>query len=626
MHSRSERIPILLCSVVCDEHRARARSIYNDTRPEAGALKEISVRRGLPVTLWWSVTLELLRLLALSALVLVAVLAFAATIKPLADGKLEPMQALRFMAYATVPMLAYALPFAACFAATLTYHRLALDRELLAAMAAGVSHRTLLVPALAVGLTAGAGLVALNEQIIPSFLRAMQRLVTADIALLLGNAVQRGQAVEMGGMWVYADQVRQGRLPPGGEVTQRLQLLRPCLIETDPQGRVTVQGTAEVADLWLASQGRDASSVRATLQLQKVVGVRSDQSVYRADVLPISWAAPAAFQDDPKFLPWRELAALRRHPEGMNWVRRQKGELAAALSVRDALAGLAAQVRKGRDLVLTDSQERRLEILGAALAPDSSPLALRLVPEPGYGRIEIRRAPAGSGPGQRDQLIMHARGVTILPAGSADASSSGGVRGMGGIDGIMGQSPDSSVPPSLCVLDLQLSEVLTQRPQGGETAEPAGSASARALSTTHEHLVLPGIFAPTPSPAPALLDVPSLELARAGADLPQARRLGESIEDLMREITSKQHERMALAVTCVVMVLSGALAASLLSQRLPLTVYLCAFLPALLCIITISGGQQMTHGTGSAGLLLLWGGVAALALASLGAYRVVARH
>ncbi|HED52782.1 MAG TPA: LptF/LptG family permease, partial [Phycisphaerales bacterium] len=87
----------------------------------------------LPLTLWMRTTVELWRLLLLSTGMLVAVISFAVTIGPLADGQLSPIDALRFMLFASVPMLAYALPFGAGFAATLVYHRMGHDNELTAA-------------------------------------------------------------------------------------------------------------------------------------------------------------------------------------------------------------------------------------------------------------------------------------------------------------------------------------------------------------------------------------------------------------------------------------------------------------------------------------------------------------
>jgi hypothetical protein len=51
-----------------------------------------------------------------------------------------------------------------------------------------------------------------------------------------------------------------------------------------------------------------------------------------------------------------------------------------------------------------------------------------------------------------------------------------------------------------------------------------------------------------------------------------------------------------------------------------------SFFPALFSVITIAGGQQTTHKYGPWGLLLLWGGVAALALYTFAAFWSVRKH
>ena len=135
-----------------------------------------AMSRRAPVTLWVYVAAELWRLLLLTVAVLVTVIAFAAAVKPLADGKLGPAEAIKFMVLAIPPMLAYALPFAAGFAATLAYHRMAQDNELLAAHSGGIAHRSLLTPAVGTGFALFLALASLNEYAIPHFLRAMERL------------------------------------------------------------------------------------------------------------------------------------------------------------------------------------------------------------------------------------------------------------------------------------------------------------------------------------------------------------------------------------------------------------------------------------------------------------------
>ena len=128
---------------------------------------------------------ELAKLTGLSAGVLVVIIAIGAAIKPLSDGLLDAGDAALFVSLAMVPMLAFVLPFAAGFASTLTYHRLATSNETTAAYASGISHRAVLVPAAVMGLVLALVVSGLNEQVIPRFLLQMQRRFLVILRWLL---------------------------------------------------------------------------------------------------------------------------------------------------------------------------------------------------------------------------------------------------------------------------------------------------------------------------------------------------------------------------------------------------------------------------------------------------------
>lgn len=74
------------------------------------------------------------------------------------------------------------------------------------------------------------------------------------------------------------------------------------------------------------------------------------------------------------------------------------------------------------------------------------------------------------------------------------------------------------------------------------------------------------------------------------------------------------------------MVVLGAVLGMRLRDSLPLAVYLWAFLPALVCVLSISGGQRMVHTYGFAGLPVLYAGVIGLSLFCFYQYRILARR
>ncbi|MEX0877121.1 MAG: LptF/LptG family permease, partial [Phycisphaerales bacterium] len=156
-------------------------------------------------TLWRSISFEFWRLLLLTVAVVVAAIAFAVTVKPLADGMLSADQAIRFMFYAVPPMLAYALPFAAGFAATISIHRMTSENEVTAVYASGISHKKFLFPSLVSGILLAGMLIALNDRVIPRFLKEMERMVTQDFARVFVSSLQSGESATIGSNEIHAD-------------------------------------------------------------------------------------------------------------------------------------------------------------------------------------------------------------------------------------------------------------------------------------------------------------------------------------------------------------------------------------------------------------------------------------
>src|SRR5262245_52384285 len=214
----------------------RGSGIHHPSAPHSSYHPPLPMLR-LPLTLWRLILLDLLKLVALSASVLVTVIAFGAAIKPLSDGKLETADALKFVLLAIPPMLAYALPFAAGFGATLVYYRIAQDNEAQAAYAGGVSHRRLLIPALGAALVFAAFLALLNEQVVPRFLQRMQRLITVDVARLLAQQITKGKSVAFGNMLIWADEARAVEPDPASGATDQVLLARFGVVEVGDDGK-----------------------------------------------------------------------------------------------------------------------------------------------------------------------------------------------------------------------------------------------------------------------------------------------------------------------------------------------------------------------------------------------------
>ncbi|HZW08331.1 MAG TPA: LptF/LptG family permease, partial [Phycisphaerales bacterium] len=556
-----------------------------------------------PLILWRHITAELWRLLLLTVAVLVTVIAFAAAVKPLADGKLGPAEAIKFMVLAVPPMLAYALPFSAGFAATLAYHRMAQDNELLAAHSGGIAHRSLLVPAFATGLALFLTLASLNEYIIPRFLRSMERLIARDLTKLMVSNIEQGRAVEHNNLMVYADDVvvpdaaTRGALRDRG-IADALELRRVVFIDTDSEGRVknsVVVGKAEV--YVIPNPEADGRSERvASVVVRDGVGWREDGTVVRStDIDPFALPIPDAFHDDPKFLTWGELRALRDHPDRMDFVHARTRTLAYALAQGATQSAIRTDLRTtGQVKLVTPGGETM--VIRARDAQWSNELERWvLLADPASGAIEIewwKLGPDGSAGGG---------GITRIVPREAHFPRP-----------IVHDQVDGQVTVRLELLDARVDSSATD--VGEDIAAEGGSRRAE-LVIEGLRLVYDPLAEFLQKPAYELLAIAEPRIAQrdgAGPLAEPAAELRGELAKLQREITSKQNERWALAASCLIMVITGAVTAVRLRDSQPLAVYLWSFFPALGAVITVMGGQQLTHDSGAPGLFLLWGGVAAL--------------
>lgn len=579
-----------------------------------------------PRLLWRSLAMDVLGVLMIALLGLVGVIAFAAAMRPLAEGRVGPFEAVRLIGLLTVPMLQFAMPFAAGLAATLAYHRFAAENEATASMAGGISHRSLLVPALVLGLALALVLGVLSHEVIPRFLRSAERLLTRDVTRFIVNPIERGETVQIGSWEIRADQVVNAAAARAGASGQPSAVdhlvLRGVLAHRVGKPEQFIE--ADRVDLWLfedspgggtdepgATPGGDegGGGTRAVLRFDRANAFLGDNRLEGRGVYTDSLRIPSAFRDDPKFLDYGELRRVREHPEMLNRIEWRRRLVARHLAMRDMAedvrrqiesAGAAELLRGGDVLTVYASGMEATGSAGWTLTPPRD--------EPGV-RVEVRLAN-----GARRTHVAHAarlRFRDLAPDELGLADSGGEGPGSGGVwlrldlEGVT--TSDNNDRASVVRSEAQQYASLTTR---------SDHAAARLAQTTSEIIGASSVLT-----GPGATPAPGLDAFRRAAN-----ELKAKTEDLRREATSKLHERAAFSVSCLIMVLCGAVVALRLASALPLQVYLWSFLPALGCVITISAGQGLAHKSGAPGLVLLWGGVAALAAVTWAMYLSLRRH
>lgn len=563
-------------------------------------------------TLWRSISLEFWRLLLLTTAVLVATIAFAVTIKPLADGKLSADQALKFMFFAIPPMLAYATPFAAGFAATIAIHRMSSENEVTAVYASGVSHKKFLIPSLVAGIMLGGIIFGLNDQVIPRFLKEMERMITQDFAKIFVGQLQNGESARIGSNEIHADFVQRVDAERGSPVTDQYALYGVAIVKADKDGIVSIDGTArsawiQVRPVWSLNDEDRAriGNDDATAVLMKFIDLTIDREGSPITVDPFTLPAfpiPRVFKDDPKFMTGSEMIALKSDPDQMNFVDNKRVDLAKGIASIEVYRDIRDRAGNGESIELTSPAGQRVVLLAGGFSATGEQWTLR--PSPATDTVEILVSSPG---GRTDRL--RAQSATLSPERARTNDPL--------------QSSATTRPMLSFTLNLEGVEIL-----GDDNTTSTEQSSTQYTGLRFDQ-----------DPLDSLLVFPSYELLEQAEPylnpaspkyaeflIEPANRLRLQIKDLQREIISKQHERWAMSLAALTMVLAGSVIALRLRHAQPLVVYMWSFFPALGTIILIASGQEAIHERGTIALPVIYLGVLALMVYTLVAYRKLARH
>lgn len=557
----------------------------------------------MPWTLYRYILRELLKLLVLTTVVLVTVISFAAAIKPMSEGLLGPAALAKFVGYSAPTMLAFALPFAGAFAATLVFLRMASDNEIVACSASGLSYFSILLPVIGLGLALTMGMFYLSNFVIPTFYRAAAQTVETDLMTVLVSELNQNRPfTRLEDTVLYADTAVQ-RDPPVLEdaplqPSKLIELTGVAVGQLDEQGRLRSDTTAQRANV-LLFYGETQSWV--TIRLRNVMYYDPAEGglgfTELLDLPPVR--LPSPFQDSPKFMSWPQLRELRNHPDRYHEVRIYKRELAQALA--------AERLRQELRGTLMHSERRQVTLAGAR--PNdrytiSAPVA-RVVD----GTFALE--------GRDEEPVMIAYRSPNLPDRRYEAASAS-------LQVVPGEAEiEPSVRVALHqvrVYDARLPAQFSERP---ELELPRMVWPRTLLPEDYEALSTNEVF---------VLADQALAAASNGRRAPAlaraARLLSDQITDLARKVFAQLHERAASAVACLLLLVLGAVLSLHLKGQMPLVVYFWSFLMAILTIILIHTGENMAGGSRFPmfmGLGVLWSGNVGLAVVAGWVYCRMAR-
>jgi lipopolysaccharide export LptBFGC system permease protein LptF len=521
----------------------------------------------MPWLLYRYILGQLLRVFALCASVLVLVIAFGAAIKPLAgDDLIGPLQTAKYIMLAIVPMLQFALPFSAGFAATMVLHRLTTDNEILAAAVGGISYRRILAPVAALGIVLLIVMVLLTQWIIPRFWALMDGLIARDVTRLVQASIDKGLPVHIGNVQIHADRLMVQENPTDTDAETRLVLFRVVAAEFDRNRRIVTEVAARQAVVDVHRREGQTYLMLAlvdTVVYNAATGqVAHAPTIQPTDPIPV----PSAFKDEPVFMTQGQLLHLQRNPDIYSGVIEVKVALAESL----------------RQAEVWDHMRRELETQGfVELSGGFGGQANRFTVN--ADRFERGRFLAEAGAPIEIREFEDERLVRTVTAAQVRSKRAAG-------------ATLSRPTVDLMIRDCRVADLRH------------GSAVNERAELKIPDLSLPGLSTDDPS----LLPYGEL-LARAegsaGRTQRQADRLAHKVSELTRGISSRLARRYALSLTGLLLLVLGAVLAMWLRESLPLVIYIWAFLPSILDILVISGGETMVNsGVVVTGYAVMWSG------------------
>ncbi len=529
---------------------------------------------------------ELLRAGALTTGVLVTVIAFGAAIKPLSDDDLFTVgQVATYIVLAMVPMLQFALPFAAGFAGTMSLHRMTTDNEILAAAASGISYRRLLAPVVALGLVLTLVMVLLTQTVIPRFWGLLEQTVAKDVTVLFERTIGSGEPFVLGDLQVWADRiVREPAEDVPEGVDARLRLYEVAVADLAADGRVATDVTASQVAIDVYRQpGETILSLRMgeAVAFRPADGMLAWMERPEAAIIRI----PTDLRDSPKRMTFSELLELHERPDEHVRIRGVRRDLAETIRLEDAARTIGERLERSGEAELAS------RTMGSYVVENARLEGRRLVPRAGDG-LMVRQLEGG-----RERRLFRARSAVIAEDPGA---------GLGTVTSGLTVGERERVEDLR--LRLELADVRWSDADDVETVNVRETVPLEALR-------LPGFD------DRAVLEMDGAALAArvaageySGAVTGRLASLDEWVRDLQLEIRARMTSRFATSLTALLLLLLGATLAMWRRGDTPLTIYLYAFLPSVLGLILVSSGEHLVRDAAVVqGYALMWSGNAVLA-------------
>jgi lipopolysaccharide export LptBFGC system permease protein LptF len=550
---------------------------------------------------------ELLRVFLLTASALTTLMAFGGMFRPMTKQGIDVSQVMVILVNLMPAMLAYAIPIAALFAAVLVYWRMSTDNELTACRAGGISFVAIIMPAFLLGLAVATVDLMFVNYVVPRFLQSTERIVQRDLASLIVNQIGKNERYERDGLSVTADSAEQIPSSVPGESIVVLQGMAATVNNGEGKPFYAVGQRAELHIRDLPSE----DAVEIDGMIYNAMGFDPSRAFQTASSgfirLPPDgpYRLPSFFRSKAKFLNWIDLMAISRKPylfpavaQIVERIKRVYEYERISTNIRDWWAAQRAEGKSSvafvQPAIGTTGLNEIVLFADKAVINDSGP------PEEALSFT-------GSSPDRTIRIEQRRDGkmVTAYTCQAADVVLSSGSYAVNGLTASLRLHGN-------VYLDLRQQPQL--EPKEKDTLSLTGLALDPALKTVVYTWNNPRDWA----------------LANSrGAVQKLGTQYQTEESKLLRTISSELHSRGSFSISCLTLVLLGAALGILMRGQNPLAVFVVGFVPAIILVLLITAGRQMTEGGArnvTVGIILIWAGNAVLLAVVAGVYLKLLRR
>ncbi len=501
-----------------------------------------------------------------------------AIIEPLRKQGLIAEQVGTLIVYTLPVMLSLTLPIAALFATTIVYGRFSQDNELMACRASGISMRTLLKPAIVLGLVITAGSLLLSNLVTPSLAENAARAIKANVKAALFHKLRSEGYVSRGEIIIHASRADSDANVLEGVVAANVKDWADVRF-----------GTAKRAQIYFRTVDDETY---VSVHLDDPVGGRTGSSTVargQKQPFPRELLLPNPIREDPAWYSWPRLFDTFENPMRNRDIQRHVADIRRGIGGRMLAQEVAAAIAAGEPYRKLGGEGKRLDLSAA-----SAEVA---------GGEGVLHAGAGAD-GQRKPVlaVVSEPGRTILYEGDTAH--------------VRCEYWELTRSFVVSVEFMGNARIMVLPGPDGEGAQEGGAWTEREVLKIG-NLTLPDSVSQAVSRI-SLGDLCTNRTAYTSDPVVLGaidRLVRHDLRKLKGRILGEMHGRVAYGVSCLLLVVMGAALGMVFRGGQVLSAFALSVVPATIVVVMVLMGQQMMGNPDvsyEAGLACIWAGIGLL--------------